>query len=260
MHKDIKTIFIDFDGTLYSHYCNAVVDSTVKAIKKVQAKGIKVFLCTGRTPSELIWFDLKGIEFDGGIFTNGQLIVDKQGKVIIEHPIEGELKDKVISMFNEKKISTYISTEYGLYLNFVDNACIKCQNAVNSLVPQIGEYKNEKIYMASAFYDNDETYNEIIKLQEIADITQWTQGAVDIVPLGVCKSSAIKELIEKLNIDISQTMAIGDGENDITMVEECGIGIAMGNSIDKLKQSANYVTSHIDDDGIYNAFKYYNLI
>ena len=256
----IKAIFLDFDGTLFSHSCNAIPDSTVEAIKKAQANGIKVFLCTGRAPSELLWFDLKGIEFDGGVFTNGQLVADSKGNILIEHLIDGELKDKVVSMFNEKKISSYISTEYGVYLNCVNNACIKCQAAVNSIVPRVSEYKGEKIYMASAFYDDEETYNEIIKLQDIADITQWTQGAVDIVPCGICKSSAIKELIDIYKIDLSQTMAIGDGENDVAMVKECGVGIAMGNSIDELKQCANYVTSHIDDDGIYNAFKHYNLI
>ena len=256
----IKAVFLDFDGTLFSHLTNEIPDSTVEAISKLKENGILVFLCTGRALSEIIWFDLKGIEFDGRILNNGQLVVDNKGEIIFECPIEGELKAGILKLFNEKKISMYLATENGLYINFVNAACIKCQNAVNSSIPPLGSYKGEKIYMASAFYDNEKTYDELIKLQYIADITQWTQGAVDIVPEGISKSTAIKQVIEKYDISLAQTLAIGDGENDIDMIEECDIGVAVGDAIDELKDRADYVTDDIDNDGVYNALKYFKLI
>ena len=55
-------------------------------------------------------------------------------------------------------------------------------------------------------------------------------------------------------------MGIGDGENDIGMLQHCAIGIAMGNAADNTKKSADYVTDDIDEDGVYNALKHYGLI
>ena len=57
-----------------------------------------------------------------------------------------------------------------------------------------------------------------------------------------------------------QTIAFGDGGNDTTMIREAGIGVAMGNAIDELKEMADYVTTSVDDDGILNALKHFGLI
>ncbi|MDO4757081.1 MAG: HAD hydrolase family protein, partial [Parabacteroides sp.] len=63
-----------------------------------------------------------------------------------------------------------------------------------------------------------------------------------------------------LGIDVSETMALGDGGNDIPMLQEAGIGIAMGNASNEVKSYADYVTDHIDNDGLCKAFKHFGLI
>lgn len=257
----IKAIFIDFDGTLFSHRIEQIPKSTIKAIKLLNKKGIKSFLCTGRSPIEMTWFDLKDVELSGSILTNGQIGIDNNNKIVFSHPIQGELLDMIVDVFNKKEISTYLTTIDDIYVNFVNDAIVNTQKAVSSPVPPIGEYKGEGIYMASCFFENRKQEKEIYKLFEKSGVlTSWQVGAVDIVPKGISKAEGIDEMIKHYDINISETLAIGDGENDIEMLKHCGIGVAMGNSCEQIKNIADYITDDIDNDGLYNAMKHYNLI
>ena len=74
------------------------------------------------------------------------------------------------------------------------------------------------------------------------------------------KATGIIHLIEYLNIKREDTIAFGDGHNDSEMIQYCNIGIAMGNAIQKVKDVSDYITDDIDNDGIYNAMKKFNLI
>ena len=82
----------------------------------------------------------------------------------------------------------------------------------------------------------------------------------EIVPVGFSKASGIEYLINYLNIDHKNTYAIGDSTNDLSMLQYCSNSIAMGNSTPKLFEHASYITTNIDDNGIYNALKHFNLI
>lgn len=255
----IKAIFLDFDGTLYSHATNKIPESCVYALNKLQEKGIKSFICSGRSPYETNWFkdDLKKVKFEGMILNNGQIGIDMKYNKIFDHPIHGELKKRLIKMFNEKQISMYLNTFDDIFINYVSEAAIRTQNAVSSPVPPVKEYEGEDFYMVSMFFKDDEEYKKICDMNKDAFITTWQEGAIDIVSKDVSKSLGIKEMLSHYNISIEEAIGIGDGENDIDMIEKCGIGVAMGNGKDACKKVADYVTTDIDDGGIYNALKYY---
>ncbi|MDO4198321.1 MAG: Cof-type HAD-IIB family hydrolase [Erysipelotrichaceae bacterium] len=256
----IKAIFLDFDGTLFSHTNECVPDSTVEAVKECQKKGIKVYNCTGRSKTEMTWFDIKGIEYDGQILSNGQVILDRNGEVLYENPIKGELLEKMKEIYNAKKQTIYFVSNDDVFMNVYTDTVKRVQAAVSSEVPEIKEYHDESIYMASAFFDTDEEKDALMALKEYGEVTVWHEGAVDIVPKGTTKSSGIDFICERYDINPEETMGFGDGENDISMLRKCGIGIAMGNATDEVKEIADYITDSIDDDGLYKALKKYNII
>ncbi|MBR4462035.1 MAG: Cof-type HAD-IIB family hydrolase [Erysipelotrichaceae bacterium] len=256
----IKAIFVDFDGTVYSHKANGIPASTIDAIKTLRENGIKVFLCTGRAYPELWQFDLSELILDGMILSNGQLILDGQGDIIYHNPIRGELKEKMIRMFNEMRVPLYLGTKDDLVLNFTNDFIVSVQEEINSEMPVVKAYGGEDFYMASAFIGDETARKEVMALKEDAEITFWHDGAVDIVPRGVSKALGIDEVLKLFDIKLSETMGIGDGENDIEMFRHCSISIAMGNSPDYVKEAADYVTDDIDDDGFYKALKRYELI
>jgi Cof subfamily protein (haloacid dehalogenase superfamily) len=256
----IKAVFLDFDGTVYSHRSNSIPASTIEAIDRLRKKGILVFLCTGRAYSELLQFDLSELVLDGMILSNGQLIYDSNGRIIYDAPIEGILKEKLTDMFYDRKIPVYFGTRDDLILNLTNDFIFSIQNEINSAMPAVKDYDGEDFYMASAYIENETAMQEIMSLQDIAEITFWHNGAVDIVPRGVSKALGIDEIRKVYGIALSETMGIGDGENDIEMLKHCAVAVAMGNSLDLVKEAADYVTDDIDKDGIYQALKYYKLI
>lgn len=256
----INTIFFDFDGTLFSHTTSSIPESTIKALKELKQNNIKIILCTGRTPEEMELFDLKGIEFDGYVLSNGQKILDKDRNIIKEINIEGELKEKIIELFNSKKMTIFISTNNDAFMNFHNNKLFEVSQHINGLVAKIKEYEGEKIYTASIFMEDEEDERIVNNLSDIAEISWWYEGAVDIGPKGINKVSGIDEILKHFNIDIKGTMALGDGQNDIGMLKHCSIGVCMDNGCEEAKREADYITDDINNDGVYEALKHFDLI
>lgn len=255
-----KIIFLDFDGTVYSHASRSIPESTIEAINGLKEKGILVYLCSGRSKYEMKAFDLSRIDIDGMVLTNGQVITDMEDNILYEMAIEGELKEILVDMFREKKIPIYFAANDSLTINYVDDKVIDTQNAVSTSIPTIGEYNGETFYMCSAFTSSKEQYDRVMELKKIAEVTFWHEGVVDIVPKGASKAVGIDKVLEMHGIALEDTMGIGDGDNDYEMLEHCAIGIAMGNSRQMIKDIADYVTDDIDDDGLYNALRHYGLI
>lgn len=255
-----KIIFLDFDQTLYSHFTNCIPASAAKALNIAHEKGIKIFLCTGRSLCEMVNFDISMVNFDGMIANNGQVGYDSNDNVLFDYPISGKLKELLIDKYNKKTVPIFINTADSIMCNFVNDKVRQTQKDINSPIPPIKEYNNEKFYMSSAFYNNKEDWDDLLSLKEYANITYWHDGAVDIVPNDASKAIGIERILEYYHLSVQDAMAIGDSENDIEMLKYCGTSIAVGNAMESVKEVADFISSDIDDDGIYNALKHYQII
>ena len=109
-------------------------------------------------------------------------------------------------------------------------------------------------------YVNEDEAKALASVFEGMYITRWNRRAIDVLPGGGGKILGIKAYLESVGVDVSETMAFGDGENDADMLRFAGIGVAMGNAVDVTKASADYVTDHIDNDGVAKALKHFGLI
>ena len=101
--------------------------------------------------------------------------------------------------------------------------------------------------------------------QLMAHLTQcisgrWHPEFTDITANGADKGKGILAIAQHEGLDPDHTIAFGDGGNDTSMIRQAGIGIAMGNAIDELKQQADYVTSTVDEDGILNALRHFGIV
>ena len=90
--------------------------------------------------------------------------------------------------------------------------------------------------------------------------SRWHPDFADFTAKGGNKAKGLREMAASQHIDISETMALGDGGNDVPILQAAGIGVAMGNACIDVKKAADYTTSSVDDDGIYNALKYWSII
>lgn len=90
--------------------------------------------------------------------------------------------------------------------------------------------------------------------------TRWLPLFMDFNLKGVDKASGAERVAQYYGLKMEEVMAFGDGGNDISIVQAAGVGVAMDNACDELKAVADYVTTSVDDDGVYNALKHFELI
>lgn len=256
---DIKALFFDIDGTLLDHKTGRVPQSALDALKKVKEKGIKIVISTGRIIEEIEKLPVAEIPFDAYLTLNGNICLDENKKIFAGNPIIDEEVDILKGIFEAKMIPFVFIGEKGRYINFVDDVVIKTQSSTHGSIPEVGEYKGEKIYQCLSFVDNG-MKQRLEKLLDHCSITTWNETGIDIISKTGGKQAGIKAFLDAHGLKRSQSMAFGDGENDISMLKYAGIGVAMGNANDQVKQEASYVTTAVDDDGIKNALKHFNII
>ena len=110
------------------------------------------------------------------------------------------------------------------------------------------------------FFFDKEIEQEVMGQLPGLTATRWCDVFADVNVAGVDKAVGVCSFVKHLGIDISEAIAFGDGGNDIPMLRAAGIGVAMGNASDEVKKHANYITASVDDDGLYKAFKHFELI
>ena len=146
-----------------------------------------------------------------------------------------------------------------LYLNFENQRVIDVQTSISSKVPPVGTYDGAPLYQACVYVTREEE-SFLEPIRDFCQVTRWHPGGVDLIAKGGGKSSAILRLLDKMGILPEETIAFGDGENDMGMLELAGIGVAMGNAEEQVRKIADYVTSDIDEDGLEKALKHFQLV
>lgn len=279
---DRKIVFIDVDGTL----CNDdgfVPESAATAVREARKNGHLVYLCTGRSKAEIYDY-IMDIGFDGIIGAGGGF-VEIGGEMLYHKKVSDENVRHLVDFFNEHNVDFYIESNGGLYgsknlipklekilYGDVENdheARLKKENNPNHFIEAliIGQdlYRND--VNKACFLEPEEISFEKIKgeFKNEFEVIHCTVPAFgdDSGELGVPdvhKATAIEILLKHLNIDGKDTIALGDGLNDIEMFEFCELGIAMGNAKQGLKEIADEITDTHDEGGIYNSFKKHGLI
>lgn len=255
----VKAVFFDVDGTLISHTLKDVPESTRISIRKLRQKNIQCIVATGRHVSELEALPVRDIAFDGYITLNGQLCLDENRNVLWGKPITGEDKETLLRLFEEKKMPILLVEKDAMYLNFVNRHVEKAQAAISTAVLPTGTYTGKEIYQAIAYLEKGEEAH-LARQVPNCTITRWNEYAVDVISCHGGKAAGIMEYLRKNGIDPSETMAFGDGENDIGMLTLAQIGIAMGNAEATVKSAADFVTETVENDGVARALQYWNVL
>lgn len=247
--KQAEIFYFDVDGTLLDNESNTISDKTILSLNKLKELGYKVALCTGRTYDGVLEANIQDlIEWDGYVLANGSEILDKNRKPIFRsqidpktiHRIQEYLGDKPILMEGPSNFLTYEAHEPILVA--LKHFGIKEDY---DIIP----YENQVVYNALVYDSLDDKILEEIssKVQIIRD----QLGNYELIPIDSGKHIGIQHLNKLLNLDYH--VVFGDGENDLTMLRDADFGVAMGNSVDALKDIAHYVTSDVKHDGVYNA-------
>ncbi len=261
--SEVKALFFDIDGTLVSMVTHIIPPSTIEALEEVHRRGIRIFISTGR-PVSLI-NNLGPIEhlIDGYITTNGArcLVGDKtlalrpidikDVRTVLDYALEADFSSLVITqdkavLFNHKP---YVEEIFDTVLNIKD---IKSDIPIEPLV--------EAGILQFTPFINEEQEAVLQSRLSNANITRWYPLFVDVISANANKAKGMMDIAQEFGLAAEECMAFGDGGNDIEILREAGIGIAMGNARDRVKAAADFVTTDCDADGVYNALKHFGII
>ncbi|MBO5528743.1 MAG: Cof-type HAD-IIB family hydrolase [Bacilli bacterium] len=260
--KDIKIVFTDIDGTLFSHVTNSVPQTAIAAIHLLQAKGIKVFLCSGRNYYLIRKSGILNlIHPDGLVMMNGSS-AEVDGKIIYRYPIPETVVDKIILFAKKLKFGLTLIEENEGHINMIDDRVISAHEKYGTRFPQprhFPDHYDRVVYQMIAFCDEIEESLFLPHLENCKS-ARWDEYAVDIMPEDSDKFKGIKSVLDYFGWGPENAMALGDGNNDREMLANCGIGVAMAKATEAAKKAADYVTDDIDENGWYNAMRHFNLI
>lgn len=258
--RDKKIIFFDLDGTLISHKSNSVPDSTKKALKLLKKNGHIIAIATGRVPALFYGIDDE-LEISTFVAANGRIAVHND-TLIYNDTIDKKVVERLVDMAFRNKIDIGFENneEYVLNSRFTEFPN-RFSDIFHLEYPDVKHnfHLSNDIHQMVLFYTKDDYKKFEIDFPSLS-FNYSNEYGLDINEKGGLKDIGIKELLKHLNIDRRDAIAIGDGFNDISMIEYCEIGIAMGNAHQAVKDKANIVTDSVDNDGIYNVFKKLKMI
>ena len=256
-------LFFDIDGTLVSFKTHEIPASTIFALTQAKANGSRVYIATGRPP--IILTNLGAIEhlIDGYITTNGALCFVGDHLVCCQ-PIPMQDVMTCVQDAQEKGYSLIV-------VGRKDVAVLDPKGDVDRIFRQMLAVKNldkaspldevlqQDILQLTPFFPADYEPQLLARMTQCVS-GRWHPEFTDITANGADKGKGIQAIARHEGFDPSRTIAFGDGGNETSMILQAGIGIAMGNAIDALKQQADYVTTSVDDDGILNALRHFRVI
>lgn len=258
-----KALFFDIDGTLVSFTTHRIPASTVEALRQAKDRGVKIFISTGRPLS--IITNLGQIEtlIDGYITTNGAYCFVGRETVSL-HPMRRKDVETIIGDGYEQGYSTIVVGTGGfvvcndtpaVHRIFVKD--LKVENIDFSL--SYDDLADEDILQVTPFVTEEQEARLMPRLEDCT-AGRWHPEFIDITASGIDKGQGLREMAAYMALETEETMAFGDGGNDIPILKVAGTGVAMGNGLDKVKACADYTTTAVDEDGIRNALRHFGVI
>ena len=247
-------IIFDIDETLYINHEDRIPDSTIAAIEKLKKAGHTLAIATGRSLYSIRDREkFNQLPMDFHILANGQLVI-KGDEVIYENSIDHKLIHELLKIAKARGIELGFNTAtHSFVTDLTDEVRESFFSA--SRLPRISKdiEGNGSIYQI--WYFSPDYHDLAEQLKDKLRFIPWlTHSGADILPIGISKATALKELLKNFTDNPYQkTIFFGDGANDIELIQLADIGVAMGNGVEALKEVADFVTKNIEDDGIYYA-------
>lgn len=255
----VKAVFFDIDGTLVSFKTHRVSARTAEALRTLREKGIRTFIATGRHYTDLS--NVGALPFDGYVTLNGQYCYNDAG-VIYKRGIDAEDIRATVAMIEADPFPCMFIEQQRMYVNMIDDrvrAALRLLNLPDPPVEDVRTALGTDIYQMMPFIGPERGQRLMAGLSRCGS-TRWNDYFMDVVPEGGSKRVGIDAMIAAYGIALDETMAFGDGQNDVEMLSHVAFGIAMGNAAPEVKAAAGYVTTGVDSEGVSRALKKFGLI
>ncbi|MPQ43376.1 Cof-type HAD-IIB family hydrolase [Clostridium tarantellae] len=272
----IKLICIDMDGTLLNDN-HEISEINKNAIKKAIEKGVHVSVTTGRLFTSAKYFSNLIGSKTAVISSNGAFVKEKdEDKIIFKAALNKNQLEQIKDVVQKYNLRAYFNLFNTVFSEFAipENHTYRKMNKSlpkgekielldNIKFEDIFKEHDGEILKAICIEDNkiEELNNAKIELKKIKEIevVSSSHNNFEVMAKGASKGNAVKALAEELGIKREEIMCIGDSENDLSMIEYAGVGVAMGNGFELIKEKAKYITSTNNENGVAKAIEKFAL-
>ena len=252
--KDIKLVALDLDGTLFDN-SSRISKRNLTAIRSITDKGIHVVISTGR-PFEGIPFDqIKGTGINYAITAILNFLLTRD--IHMDAFIGGKGYTPIQCVETAQKLTVPSS---------IKNYIITTRTRLDNILQFIHENQLKVQKMTLNFYPaadgtliDRETVRKFLVSNPSITTVCGGYNNLEFTRADANKGVGLRKLAEILGVNPDATMAIGDTENDLAIIEAAGIGVAMGNATDAVKARADYVTTTNTKDGVAAAIEHFIL-
>lgn len=265
-----KVLALDIDGTLTNSE-KKITERTKKAVDAAAERGVKIVIASGRPVQGIREFarELRLKENDGYIlsFNGGRLISCKTGEIIHDMKLPLEYLPEIYALSKEYGVNLMSYEGDDLITETPDDEFLAIEARINglgikkvdNLVEHIKFPINKCLMLGEGNYLAEVEKKVHAALCDRMDVYRSEPYFLEILPKGVDKAKALERLLDMLDSSREELMACGDGFNDLTMIRYAGLGVAMANARDEVKESADYVTCSNDEDGVAAAIERFIL-
>ena len=257
-------VFLDLDGTLWE--MGDVPQSARQAIRAAQANGHRFLTNTGRARSEVP--DLTYLGLDGYCFAAGAEVI-LEGKTIVDQRLGRERVRAIARVFDSFGLNYNYEGGDASWIAINDEKAFEPMIAMSKdtgdpimRMPNASDMTEDDLdRIHKLFYHGGAPAYEDVAARMPADVTLTDLGHffAEATRTGVTKATAMEAVRDYLGPDW-RTMAIGDSDNDLTMLRAADVSVAMGNGNDNAKAAATWVTTDIHEHGLRNALQHFGLI
>ena len=259
-----ELIALDIDGTLLNKE-HEILDETVDAIKESMNKGIKIILVSGRDYLAAEPYIKKLGTKDLFLGLNGANTYDKEGNIIHSEYLDKEIVKYIIEISEKEDIYIVLFIGKDTYVDKTSTFMGIDNYVFDSLeVGKISEFYNGQDVTKILLVQKEENLKPIkekldLKYGKKINSQFSLPQFLEIFSGKINKGVALKRVCEEYNISKEKVMAIGDWDNDITMIEYANLGVAMGNGSKNVKEAADFITKNNDGNGAAYAIKKFAL-
>lgn len=254
----IRAIFFDIDGTLLSFRTKTMPESARMALQEAKRRGLLLFAATGR--HILALGDnrhLRGVDFSGYVAMNGQYCTAGD-EVIYSNPLDRRDLVRILEYVSEHPLECLFHEADIVYMDHENTEIVDIQQAIGSPIPKVCRLDRaltNPVYQVCVYTPEGDTPSVVQQLEH-STYARWHMKGMDIIPAKGSKWIGIEHMLAHFGLRADEVAAVGDGDNDLEMLQNAGVSIAMGNATDKLKAVADYVTDHLEQDGILHALQW----
>ena len=245
-----KIVFFDIDDTLFRKWQDFMPESVLPAFRALHEAGVLTAIATGRSPCALP--------------AKIRALIDAVGRdeTVAAHPIDPADIAEVVRVCRAHDWDYGCTSEEKMALSSDRQ---RVHDSLYGTVPYETDpdyWQHHPVYQMNVFITAEEeaAFAASGILQRGYQMIRWHPLAIDLLHADGSKARGIRAVCAALGIDLADTMAFGDELNDLEMFKTVGFGVAMGDGRDELKALAKYITTPLEQHGVYNALVHLGII